>query len=246
MKSSLKHKLYIPVRKCSLPKHQGYRPGNKQLQTQEEQFKWKEKIVLNTHHFFIFLKTGDVSGRTKFGECILLPCDMSASLISHSALCSLRGLPTFVLSLQQEMGKHRAVPMAQVLTRTWPLANENLETGLRTSTPFSGDKNALALSFPSWPVKWKSWNRWLLRSFLAWKFYYVRSRESWGWNKGWKLLVCSLDRKPETDISMMMSQILTNWIIFLQTSHIHNIVTALLSILYEQTWELRCKDLCGP
>lgn len=40
-------------------------------------------------------KTGDVSGRTKFGECILVPCDMSAILIRHSALRRLRG-PTNV------------------------------------------------------------------------------------------------------------------------------------------------------
>lgn len=65
-------------------------------------------------------------------------------------------------------------------------------------------------------------------------------------NKGWKLLVCSLNIKPETDLQMMMSQILAHWIIFLQTNYIHNTVTALLSILYEQTWELRWKDLCGP
>lgn len=38
------------------------------------------------------------------------------------------------------MGKNRAGLMAQVLTRTWPLANENLETVSKTSTPFSGDE----------------------------------------------------------------------------------------------------------
>lgn len=135
MKSSLKHKLYIPV--GSAPSQnirvlsQAY---NKQLETQEKQFKWKKKNEFTPFSW----KTEDVSGRTKFGECILLPCGMSASLIRHSALCSLRGPANLVLSVQREMGKNKAGLMAQVLTRIWPLANENLKTVPRTGTPFSG------------------------------------------------------------------------------------------------------------
>lgn len=53
------------------------------METQEEHFKWEEKN--GTEHTPFSKETGDVSGRTKFGECILLPCDMSASLIRYSA-----------------------------------------------------------------------------------------------------------------------------------------------------------------
>lgn len=55
-------------------------------------------------------------------------------------------------SRQQEMGENRVGLMDQVLTRTWLVADENLITVSRTSTPFSGDKNALALSFLSCSV----------------------------------------------------------------------------------------------
>lgn len=55
-----------------------------------------------------------------------------------------------VLSLQQGMGEeNQAGLMAQVSTRTWLVANENLVTA------FSGDKNAVALSFLSGSVKGK-------------------------------------------------------------------------------------------